>query len=309
MPRLRRSRGFTLIELLVVIAIIAILIALLLPAVQQAREAARRTQCRNHMKQLGLALHNYHDNFNTFVPASVRRVGGLAAVGVDEWNTNMLSWMGRILPYMDQAPVYNQLNWEIETGMSGTAATNNNLTIRSMPMTAYRCPSDSTRISSVTAYQPTNYAACNGDAENYKTYRGIMDVNSNVRMGDITDGTSNTMGVAEIRVGYPTDGTNSTGGVCPTTVPTALSDRGYSWLYGNHVKTYSYNTIYGPNSKLTDCSNNSGGAFVLAARSFHVGGVHVLLMDGAVRFVSDNVNITTWRNIGNRADGQTVGEF
>jgi len=113
---LKRKRGFTLIELLVVIAIIAILIALLLPAVQQAREAARRSQCKNNLKQIGLALHNYHDNFRMFPPGDVRRLYG----GVSSWTTSMIGWIPRILPFLDQAVIYNQINWELETGVSAT---------------------------------------------------------------------------------------------------------------------------------------------------------------------------------------------
>src|SRR4026208_2018828 len=111
----RRRFGFTLIELLVVIAIIAILIALLLPAVQQAREAARRTQCRNNLKQLGLALHNYHDNFQSFAPhiwVSPWTNPGAQVAGVNDWtNGSRGSWIVRILPYLDQAPLFNQMNF------------------------------------------------------------------------------------------------------------------------------------------------------------------------------------------------------
>ncbi|HBN75421.1 MAG TPA: prepilin-type cleavage/methylation domain-containing protein, partial [Planctomycetaceae bacterium] len=127
--------GFTLIELLVVIAIIAILVALLLPAVQQAREAARRSSCKNNMKQLGLALHNYHDTYSTFPPASVRQpTGG----GVNEWESSMIGWQARILGFMEQSALYDLIDWGITPGNSGT----NNTTVRGTEVAGYRCPSD-----------------------------------------------------------------------------------------------------------------------------------------------------------------------
>lgn len=303
----RRSRGFTLIELLVVIAIIAVLIALLLPAVQQARESARRTQCKNNLKQLGLSLHNYHDTFLMFPPASVRRYG---VAGVNDWQTSMLSWITRVLPYIDQAPIYNNVDWSMEPGMAGAP----NTTYRNTKLTAVRCPSDPGRTNS-TAYQPTNYVACLGDRINHKgngnVWQNIMDTNSNTTIAHVTDGTSNTMVVSELRVGHSMDtSVNAVGGVCPQPgTQTNPSARGRSWMYGESVRDYSYNTIYPPNSQLAECNMNTGGEFILTARSFHTGGVHVLLCDGTVRFVSDNLDLTTWRRLGNRADGATVGEF
>ena len=305
----RRARGFTLIELLVVIAIIAVLIALLLPAVQQAREAARRTQCKNHLKQLGLALHNYHDTFLTFPPASVRRY----ATGVNEWQTNMRSWTTRILPYLDQAPLYSNVDFSIEPGMA--AAPNPNLNLRNTRLSALRCPSDPGRGSSA-ANAPTNYMACMGDRISHKgngnIWNNIMDINTGTRFGDVMDGTSNTMIVSEIRVGHPMDtSTNAVGGVCPQPGVTIAnpSQRGYSWMYADTIRNWAYNTIYPPNSPLSECNVNTGGEFIGAARSFHTGGVHALLGDGTVRFVSENLDLTTWRRVGNRADGAVVGEF
>jgi prepilin-type N-terminal cleavage/methylation domain-containing protein len=132
-----QKRGFTLIELLVVIAIIAILIALLLPAVQQAREAARRSQCRNNLKQVGLAIHNYHDAFNTIPPAWISTQFQVAAGDVSHW-----SWGTFLLPYIDQAPLYSLLQ-------PGTRRLDQNLALGgataaalTTPLTVFRCPSD-----------------------------------------------------------------------------------------------------------------------------------------------------------------------
>ena len=139
--RSNRQRGFTLIELLVVIAIIAILIALLLPAVQQAREAARRSTCKNNLKQIGLAMHNYHETFGMFPPGYVEEIlpsnGGVVVDNEGHW-----AWNAMLLPYMDQAPLYNQLN----VGTVPVSTMLNNATARSSmqkPMPAFRCPSDS----------------------------------------------------------------------------------------------------------------------------------------------------------------------
>ncbi len=307
----RRARGFTLIELLVVIAIIAVLIALLLPAVQQARESARRTQCKNHLKQFGLSLHNYHDTFLAFPPGAVRRYYTPPAYPScgGSWCTSMMSWGTRILPYMDQSSLYSQVNFEIEPGMT---APNTNLRLKAIP--AFRCPSDPGRGSS-TAYAPSNYMACIGDTtrdrQQNATWKGVLDTNSNSSIRDVTDGTSNVMVLSEIRVGHPADQTQnpSATGVCPA--PGAItnpSTRGYSWMYADRAPTYAFSTLYPPNSNLQECWLNSD--YIMGgARSFHTGGVHVLLIDGSVRFVGDNLDQTTWIRLGNKSDGAVVGEF
>jgi prepilin-type N-terminal cleavage/methylation domain-containing protein/prepilin-type processing-associated H-X9-DG protein len=305
----RRSAatGFTLVELLVVIAIIAVLIGLLLPAVQSAREAARRSACTNNVKQLGLALHLFHDGRNVFPPASFRRL----VTGVDEWSTNMLSWMGRLLTHMEQQTIFDQLNFEIEPGMGGTDATNYNRLARRIRIEPFRCPSDPARFSRDTANEPTNYTVCLGDAESHRTFRNVMDNNSKQGMRDVLDGTSKTMCVAEIRVGHPfNEAVNSTAGACPAGAVTTPSVRGNSWLDATTVRSFAYNTFLGPNSPATECNLNSGGGFNNTARSYHPGGVNVLLVDGATRFVSDAVDVTTvWRRLGNRSDGEPVGDY
>ena len=310
----RRARGFTLIELLVVIAIIAVLIALLLPAVQQARESARRTQCKNHLKQFGLALHNYHDTHLVFPPGVVRRYytpPAWPACG-GSWCTSMLSWGTRVLPYLDQAPLYTQVDWDIEPGM--TAGNVNQDRLRQKTIPAFRCPSDPGRGSS-TAFAPSNYMVCIGDTvrdrQQNATWRGLLDTNSNSGIRDVTDGTSNVMVLSEIRVGHPKDQTQnpSAAGVCPA--PGAISNpsnAGYSWMYANVAPSYAFNTMNPPNSNLPECALNSDYVHG-AARSHHTGGVHALLVDGSVRFVGDNLDLTTWRRLGNKNDGAVVGEF
>src|SRR4051812_46688665 len=128
----RQIRGFTLVELLVVIAIIALLVALLLPAVQQAREAARRTQCRNNLKQVGLALHNYHDTNSTLPPGWVGVTSGQSDVnGINGW-----SWAARVLPQLDQSPLFNSINFNFQVGAAS------NLVPRTTGLAVYRCASD-----------------------------------------------------------------------------------------------------------------------------------------------------------------------
>jgi len=134
--RSRRSRGFTLIELLVVIAIIAVLVALLLPAVQQAREAARRSQCKNNLKQFGLAWHNYHDTYNIFPMG-----GALNAAG--SWDAPGVSWEARALPYIDQAPIYNQINFSLNRADQQVLADGMQLRQHNLPI--FQCPTEATR--------------------------------------------------------------------------------------------------------------------------------------------------------------------
>ncbi|MCA9018377.1 MAG: DUF1559 domain-containing protein, partial [Planctomycetaceae bacterium] len=140
----RKVRGFTLIELLVVIAIIAILIALLLPAVQQAREAARRTQCKNNLKQIGLALHNYHDVYKMLPPGRTRKHSSL--VPGSAWYAGNISWLPRLLAQIDQANIYNTIDWNLGNGTSGTdghgGVNGTNPTgARRQIIPAFRCPS------------------------------------------------------------------------------------------------------------------------------------------------------------------------
>ena len=207
-----RRPGFTLIELLVVIAIIAVLIALLLPAVQQAREAARRTQCRNNLKQFGLAIHNYHDNFNLVPPGWIGVTGNQPDVsGINGW-----SWASRLLPQLDQSALYNQINFNLQVGNASNA------TARATTVNVFECPSDLVvKKWTIPAAGTTNpladvagasYAGvfgkdevdfCNGLAAGVPcTSNGMFFLNSNVRFADVTDGLSTTLLVGE-RVGCP----------------------------------------------------------------------------------------------------------
>jgi len=354
MSPMRKDRirmGFTLIELLVVIAIIAVLIALLLPAVQQAREAARRSQCKNNLKQIGLGLHNYLDTYGVFPIGSLFGLSTAYA----PYSSSQTLWSARLLPFVDQAPIYNQINFNVHPA----SADPNNVALARTELPVYRCPSDPGNRGTLTSgyqYGPLNYLACVGGGggnydderggggsgnaptftvpggnstwyacpQNNDTQRGIFSANSHAKMSSITDGSSNTAAIAEGRVAVPRyKQTSATGdsNCNPSGLgsgATRYLNSGYSWLMNPSLIAWYYSAMYPPNFRrppttteldgVYDCSNyDIGGAY--AARSLHVGGVHVTLADGSVRFVSDNINTLTWQNIGNRADGKILGEF
>ena len=343
-----KKRGFTLIELLVVIAIIAILIALLLPAVQQAREAARRSSCKNNLKQIGLALHNYHDTHRTFPPGWVSQPEAEVA------NHGQWAWGAFILPFMDQAGLYNAI--QIDSGLSLAAALSN-ASVRDAllkPQPAFRCPSDDGKDLTDTnarrlgdnAATPvlrdtprSNYVAANstmnmglddagtGSVSSGVTANGCFYRNSRTRMKDIVDGTSNTILVGE----RASELLRSTGTVAPCNAATIV---GIKWVPQNSSGSWaplawfngsgqSY-VMFGAdiaingdgrvrNGSNYDTNNHCGRGI----NSFHEGGVHVVLADGAVRFLSENIdhnNATaavdsTYEYLVARKDRQVVGEF
>ena len=340
----KRLRGFTLIELLVVIAIIAILIALLLPAVQQAREAARRTQCKNNLKQIGLALHNYHDIYGAFPPARVRTYGS----GIQSWNTSNVSWGARILAQIDGAPLFNQINWDQVKGNSTASGHNANPDgAMRQRLAAFRCPSDAENgagksfdlpdgsgvVRGAAAngnYGHTNYVANLGNYARLQPqnnngrisrFDGMMSEVSKVRIRDVTDGTSNTLLCSEVRIGFPhrrsnpsESGPNTSLGrifTCPQNgnrEGNSFRQTGNSWFYGERPNSVVFTTHVGPNSRLYDCGSNTDRA-MFAARSSHVGGVQCTLADGSVRFASENIDLGVWKFLGSRHDGESLGEW
>lgn len=331
----KRKRGFTLIELLVVIAIIAILIALLLPAVQQAREAARRTQCKNNLKQLGLALHNYHDTFNLFPPAHMRTQSASPATGaLTGWRGFSLHAM--ILPYIEQTNLFNQINFNTYFDEPS------NLVARRTKIAAFLCPSDTPYPGSADIGN-NNYAGSMGPSlGQYVSPIGLRDGMFNfdvvVRMGDIRDGTSNTIAMAEHLIGdnantaytpgdvvraIPWSGStnykptqadlNTYGAACDAGRANHHSHNGREWAIGMPAQTL-FNTAATPNWRFPTCQPCVGCGWmdsqgIFPSRSRHTGGVQVLLGDGSARFVSENIDLATWQNLGSIRGGETIGEF
>jgi type II secretory pathway pseudopilin PulG len=322
--------------LLVVIAIIGILVALLLPAVQNARESARRTGCKNNLKQLGLALATYVDAFGTFPPGSVRRFAGTftppAPLG-GSWQTSQLSWMTRLLPYLDQKTIYKKIDWSQEQGDQGAT----HAILRNTRLGIFRCPSDGAKEGSSTSHGPTNYVACIGHTTDRTegfipppggvptaathNAEGVMLVDSYTSMAFIRDGASNTMIVSECKVNEPwvfryqgdVAGYTAcqTGTAPPITANNASGGRGYSWFFAQSNQAWTYSTRLPPNDQATknhECEDfTTTGIF--GARSHHVGGVHVLTCDGAVRFVNDNVDRGVWKAVGTRNGREVISQF
>ncbi|QDU07456.1 DUF1559 domain-containing protein [Gimesia aquarii] len=302
-----KCRGFTLIELLVVIAIIAILIALLLPAVQQAREAARRSQCRNNLKQLGLGLHNYHD-VHRALPALwyLRSTGGTGHTGFT-----------MLLPFIDQANLYNRVDFNIEPWRHPESEF-----LQLAVIGLFRCPSDPGSVNnfdypvipliSTRGNYCLNIGVGGWTPRDTRTPKpnAVFSPVSRTRFRDFTDGTSNVVLLAEVLGGLTNDARGSwqTTDVCYYRHDRTPNTRIQDEVRGGTFK-YCDETTTGPAPCRHSSSSNDFHAWHLAARSMHEGGVHVLLGDGAVRFVSENIDINTWQNLGRPQDGIPLGEF
>ena len=289
----KTKRGFTLIELLVVIAIIAILIALLLPAVQQAREAARRTQCKNNLMQLGIALHNYDMAFEMLPPGCVNPDGPIQNIA----EGYHMSWMAQILPMMEQQGLFGQLNFT--EGAYGPA----NGALKSTVISSFLCPSDGTRYtaSGGATLGSANYAACFGgdDVPIDMTNNGVMYLNSSISYQKIRDGASNTILVGEKRI---VAGTNELGWISGTR--STLRNTGvpinHGWDVGGN--TPGGGALKAPLAAPSDTATSGFS-------SFHTGGSQNVLGDGSVRFISENINPKIFSFLGNREDMQVLGDF
>ena len=323
------KHGFTLIELLVVIAIIAVLIALLLPAVQQAREAARRTQCKNQFKNLGLALHNYHDNFSVFPYGAIGP--GTCATAPYTTILNQKGWV-QVLPYIDQAPLFNLYNSSNPAGefisggtLGGTGSAVGNDQVVSKGLAVFQCPSDTNdthyrSLSSnydigTTSYNNGLYPAytnydfniwrnCTPFNQIARDQRRFFGLHTCSKIADITDGTSNSVMLSETtRSVYD--------GVAP------------AWGVYKHVGDgvdFGHATQYRKLNEWYCCAWTTpawGQVTPLVGRlgewgspgSLHTGGCHVCLGDGSVRFISENIDTTTRIRLGLIGDGNPVGDF
>jgi len=314
MPRLRN--GFTLIELLVVIAIIAVLIALLLPAVQQAREAARRSQCKNNLKQLGLAMHNYHDVYSVFPPAGVWLLKATEGTEVANW-----SLQSRLFPYLDQANMTNLINFNY--GYKDVPPGVQNEVVANTKVAVFLCPSEPNSQQKDSGRWPLSYGANMGrffvwNPANGQFGTGAFGPNSRTSTRDITDGASNTLMFSEVRSYQPyVEDTSMTAEAgLPSDLSIASSKTAHNeWCEGRSLQQ-GFTTLLGPNSHATDflTIKDSKDATtitnaVITSRSTHVGIVNAALVDGSVRSISSNIDVTTWQNLGARADGQVLGEF
>ncbi len=332
MNKSRKRAGFTLVELLVVIAIIGILIALLLPAVQAAREAARRTQCSNQLKQVGLALHNYHDTFKTF-PCGARY-----PIGSPNWRVV-------ILPYLEQGPLYETLDIDSQANVGGFSSmrdngtygygTGANAVLKGLTVPGFNCPS-STNLTNATNASGTYYN--NEDAGQTHEYVGIAgsypdpagrggkcsaasygDFGCNNgtlpalewrRIRCVLDGTSNVMIVGE-QSGVVANVNSSTGRDIR-----ACYHGGWAGRIGNSVATWGSGITslrYPINSDFSICDAASGcddtydNNTVLNSR--HPGGAQGLFVDGSVHFLSETMELSTLLALGSRDDGEVLGQF
>jgi prepilin-type N-terminal cleavage/methylation domain-containing protein len=341
-------RGFTLIELLVVIAIIAVLVALLLPAVQQAREAARRSQCKNNLKQIGLAMHNYHDSMKVF-----------PALGLPfQWNPNAVTevaWAAYILPGIDQGPLYNNIATtaaaiQLQQPWTVSAAAN----YWKVDIPTFICPSDVKIPDRSESPSLINYAACVGDLMNNNwagppqtpPIRGIFGRWSRIDIAAILDGTSNTIMIGEKTQGGANN--NDPLGNVILSVGTATPAACMAFIVNGQLSGGARNTTargpgrsawdgrpyysamvtaVPPNGARCQSSNVDGAWDFGTSQSRHVGGVHALMADGAVRFIGQNINagdptqtssqaaltgqspFGIWGALGTRAGGETLSDF
>ncbi|MCA9116032.1 MAG: DUF1559 domain-containing protein [Planctomycetaceae bacterium] len=315
--RRQKNRGFTLIELLVVISIIAILIALLLPAVQQAREAARRSQCQNNLKQMGLALHNYNSLHNVFPPGGVDANGNDIHQGDGEGAGG--NWLVFLLPFLEEEAYYElavpflKASEPIDGYVLGSTIVATSFGNKQPK--AVLCPShelDSRVLGTLTnsgieGMTRGNYGACYGSGtfamSNHiaKATGGVFGTNSSVSVGSIRDGLSHTVALGELR--YDSEST--------------VDSRG-CWVWGAMGSSVFSNST-SPNSTTADlipgCASSTTllpcttsttwTSHVAAMRSVHQGGAYSCFADGSVKFISENINTTVWRGLGTRNGGET----
>lgn len=335
----RAASGFTLIELLVVIAIIAVLIALLVPAVQKVREAAARTQCVNNLKQLGLAMHSYHDVYKKF-PRNYLQVGS------NVWEALSANYF--LLPYIEQQSLFNQG----QANITNWSWMYNNL--MNTPLAVFRCPSAQPAPARGTNWSGwdgpgTSYAWCTGSSINTvwagSNFNGIIAYSVDRNMAHVTDGLSNTLLASEILSGsngsstsgkypydifyvgnglfssvvnpnFPTQAELDAIGSKAKTAPIGVkSNNGTMWAWYAAAQS-TLTTAAPPNWQWPSAGGDCcpGGAHdwgygIIPPRSMHPGGVNALLGDASVRFIQNSIDLLTFQRLGHRNDGQPLGNF
>lgn len=309
----KQRRGFTLVELLVVIAIIGVLVALLLPAVQAAREAARRMQCTNKLKQIGLALHNHHDTYSKF-PAGVRNISTKPFSDSTWCNTGSNPqarepWSVVILPFLEQNNLYTQFEinspFTASNNVPGSTVNNNLFKLNN---SAYQCPSDPNAKSSnnYTSYfgvqggGPDALKSCAAASGNRLFYiNGILHFNSLTTFGDVLDGTTNTFIVGETK--YCLSPTGRSDGIHTGWASGSKTDsNGSPYVLAAARDQINSVKLHGGNSDTLNVMTKLFG-------SFHTGGCHFAMADGSVQFINENINIDTYRTLSTMADGLPVG--
>lgn len=322
--------AFTLVELLVVIAIIGVLVALLLPAVQAAREAARRMSCGNNLKQIGLALHNYHDSNGVFPPGGLFKTGATS----DSWSVQ-----ARLLPQLEQANLQTLIDW------TKSYADATQLEVTKTKISIYQCPSEvrrEPRVDGAIIYSPISYGANMGtwfvfDPVTQQGGDGIFYPNSSTTFASVIDGTSNTVAFAEHKTYQPylRDGGNpSTANTpIPASPATAIgyggsfkADSGHTEWTDARAHQTGITGTFPPNTKspYSDAGKTYDADFtasregktvdkptlaVVTARSYHPGGVQTVFVDGSVHFVSSNVAVQVWRGLTTRQGGEVLGDY
>ena len=307
--------GFTLVELLVVIAIIGIMIALLLPAVQAAREAARRTQCSSNLRQVAVGMHNHASARRTFPP-------GVAWDNAFPWGPMGCTWIALIFPYIEQQQLYNTIN---HTAGMGHGPVGRNDEVKTTRIPTMNCPSDQMQEGAFAFYAKGNFAANNGLGPMQATADplckgctiarrpGVFMNNSKTRFADLSDGASNTIMVAELIQGSSPSGSDPSGGwqgvmhywegplyqhdrTPNTSIPDEMR---YGWC--------------GMPRNIAPCAetfnHHLDTKLFLSARSRHPGGVQAALCDGSVRFVSESILLQTWQDLGTPNDGRTLQQW
>lgn len=315
-------RAFTLVELLVVIAIIGVMVGLLLPAVQSAREAARRSSCGNNMRQLGIGMHNYHDTHRVLPPGQFNGVNDYRGEESARLRSvDRLCFFQMILPFIEQAPLYDR--W-----MSASVAPwpyGNDPGLTQLVVNTMLCPSDPSTGHNELGQDGFvgNYTVCFGprawgtqyslvDSDG-STPRGLFYVRSKTGLRDASDGTSNTLMMGEILT--------VKGGARVPACSQQLDLRGSYWN-ALHMSVL-FSALYPPNTSVPDvlgwgaCASlpkapvtaDMSGGMNVSARSMHPGGVHVVLADASVRFISDSINMVTFQALSTRNGGEVLGEF